>query len=277
MLGRVKPKIRKAYRLLRKCWPTTFKSAPGLGGWYLFGLKPDIKAFREINQQKESIMNKSNLKLSITVVLAVLLLFTTVNGYWSYNKSCTAFPNQCEEPGDKNLTVAPNLGRLIIDAAGFYLRSTSDWQLLLREIELSGSTGTNFLVLDELLMSAISNLELANSTYFQLWQASTYLEYDPIVLDKLRKFNYNKYQAKNHLHAGVFKQVSEFLKKGDIRGSYKKAYLATGELLERMKALNSTRGKHTLPNIPACWRLNQLFLETALFGQYVAEVFFALE
>ena len=222
-------------------------------------------------------MKKSSLKLSITFVMTVLLFVTTVQGYWSYNRSCMAFPNQCEEPGNQSSTATPTLGQLIIDAAGFYLKSTSDYQLLLREIELSGNPGINVSVLEEFINNAVGNLELANSTYYQLWQTSKYLEYDPVILEKLHRFNYSGYQAAHQLNPAIFKQVTGFLKAGDIRGSYERAYQATGEILARIKTLKTNLDKNTLPNIPDCWRLNQLFLETELFGQYVAEVFFAVE
>jgi hypothetical protein len=268
---------RKAYWLGCERCPLYAEQHADFQERYHFRLRKSTKAFRKINQQKELIMNKSNLKLSITFILVVLFVATTVNGYWSYNLSSTAFPNQGEEPGNKSATVTSPLEQLIIDAAGFYLRSTSDYQLLLRETELSGIPGTNVSVLQELIGSAVSNLELANSTYYQLWQTSKYLEYDPVVLEKLHKFNYNGYQAVNHLNPEIFKQVADFLKAGDVRGSYERAYHATGEILERIKTLKTNLDKNTLPSLAECWRLNQLFLETELFGQYVAEVFFSLE
>ena len=120
-------------------------------------------------------------------------------------------------------------------------------------------------------------MELANSTYYQLWQASTYLEYDPVVLEKLHNFNYNRYQTENHLNAEIFKQVRDFLKAGDIRGSYERAYHATSDILAGVKDLKTHLDKNTLPSLAEFWRLNQLFLESELFGQYVAEVFYALE
>jgi hypothetical protein len=214
---------------------------------------------------------------SLTIfTFAVLLMVTDGYGYFSYNRSCEAFPEQCE--GGEGLGIsALSLGRLIIEAAGGYMKSHSDYQLLLREIELSGLYGTNFVVLQELINKAIENMNIANSTYWQIWQTSKGLDYDPVVLVKLRQFDYFSYQLENNLDPVIFEKVVNYLKAGDVRGSYKQAYHATGEILHSLETLKINIDKNKLPKIKTCWRLNQLYLETELFGQYVSEVFYGIK
>ena len=120
-------------------------------------------------------------------------------------------------------------------------------------------------------------MNMANSTYWQIWQTSKRLEYDAVVLEKLCQFDYLSYQAENNLDPVIFEKVLNYLKAGDVRGTYKQAYHATGEILPGLEILKINIDKNKLPQIKTCWRLNQLYLEAELFGQYVSEVFFALK
>jgi hypothetical protein len=215
------------------------------------------------------------LKTLTVFIFAVLLMVPNVYGFWSYNLSCQAFLDQCENGGLKIATLS--LDQLIIDAAGFYIKSTSDYQLLLREIELSAIYGVDFSAFREHINKAIDNMELANATYFQIWQTSKNLQYAPITREKLRQFDYTTYQAANSLNSVIFRQVADLLKAGDVRGTYERAYNTTREILEGLKTLKISVNKKKLPKIPDCWRINQLYLEAELFGQYVSEVFFAVE
>jgi hypothetical protein len=215
---------------------------------------------------------------SLTIfTFAVLLIVPNGYGYFSYNapSTITIFLEQGEE--EWLGTAAPPLGQLTIEAAGCFIKSNSDYQLLLREIELSGSYETNFAALQELINNAIENMQMANSTYLQMWQISEKLDYDPVVQEKLHQFDYSGYQVKNNLNWVIFERAANYLKNGDVRGSYKKAYIATGEILQGLETLKVNIEKNKLPKLKALWRLNQLYLETALFGQYVSEVFFALK
>jgi len=216
------------------------------------------------------------LKALAVVTFVVLLLAANGYGYFSYNRSCEAFPEQCEEGQGLNISTPP-LGQLIIEAAGYYIKSNSDYQLFLREIELSGPNGPNFAVLQELVNNAIENMRMANTAYWQIWQASEALDYDPVVLEKLCQFDYPGYQAGNNPNPVIFEKAANYLKNGDVRGTYRQANIAAAEILQGLEILKSSIDKNKLPKLNACWRLNQLYLETELFGQYVSEVFFALK
>jgi hypothetical protein len=121
--------------------------------------------------------------------------------------------------------------------------------------------------------NAIKHMELANETYNQILQVSNLLEYNPTVLEKLKYFDYANYQYVNCLNPTIFKQVEKFLKSGDVRGCYQRFYTATNEILDRLRSIKTSVDTLIMPEISGCWRLNQLYLETQLFGQYTAEVF----
>lgn len=212
---------------------------------------------------------------TIFIIFLAVSIFAPVYGYFTYNKTCEAFPEQCEGDGDGRSATIP-LGKLIVDAAGFYIKSNSDYQLFLKEFELSDIYGTDFESLKAAINEAIENMEAANALYYQIWQSSLNLKYDPFVQFKLRIFNYDAYQTENGLLPAVFGQVSAFLRYGDVKGTYERAYTATGDILERLENIKTIVDKNTLPAISECWRLNQLYFVTELFGQYVSEVFFSI-
>ncbi len=108
---------------------------------------------------------------------------------------------------------------------------------------------------------------------YKILQLADTLEYNPLVQEKLRDFDYSGYREKNRLNPSVFGQVEELLKSGDVRGCYQKFYTVTVDILGRLASIKAAAETGTLPGIPACWRLNQLYLEMALFGQYASEVF----
>lgn len=216
------------------------------------------------------------LKTLTVFVFVVLVMAANGYGFFSYNRSCEAFPEQCEEGEGLNISTPP-LGQLIIEAAGRYIKSNSDYQLILREIELSGPNGPNFAVLQELVNNAAENMRMANSSYGQIQQTSEGLDYDPVVLEKLCQFDYPGYQAANNAVPAIFEKVANYLKNGDVKGTYRQAYTASAEILQALESLKSSIDKNKLPKLNDCWRLNQLYLETELFGQYVSEVFFALK
>jgi hypothetical protein len=67
--------------------------------------------------------------------------------------------------------------------------------------------------------------------------------------------------------------VEKFLKNGDVRGAYLWFYNRTGDILEKLGAVKTSVDSNEFPELKKCWRLNQLIIESELFGQYLAEIF----
>ncbi|MDQ1350311.1 MAG: hypothetical protein QG657_612 [Acidobacteriota bacterium] len=220
-------------------------------------------------------MNKT--KLAMIFILLVSLTTSYMYGFFAANESCTAFvPAQCTPGVNKSLASGANLGQLIIDGGGYFLQSNGDFQVFLAKVELSAAYGANFEELRACLDKAIENMKIANSLYYEIWQLSLALDYDPVVLGKLKGFDYIGYQIKNGLNPATFGAVSSLLKKGDVRGAYRAYYLGTEKLLAGLKEIKAVVDANQVPVIARCWRLNQSYLELELFGQYIAEVFMNL-
>ena len=213
-------------------------------------------------------------KVVTAVIFAAVL---TINSYGLFvlNETGGAFnPNPCEDCKDY---AATGLEQLIVIGAGYFIQSNSDYQLFLKTIEMSDIYGINYEDMNNTIDNAIKQMEMANETYYQIILVSNLLEYNQAVLEKLKYFNYTYYQYVNRLNPTIFKQVEKFLKSGDVRGCYQKFYTATNEILHRLRGIQSSVETLTMPEIADCWRLNQLYLEIALFGQYTAEVFMNIE
>jgi hypothetical protein len=207
----------------------------------------------------------------LTAMIFVALITVNVNGLFVFNETEGAFnPNPCE--GCENYA-APALEQLIVVGAGYFIQSNSDYQLFLKTIEMSVIYGVNNADMVNAIDNAIKNMEMANETYYYILQVSSMMEYNPTVLEKLKYFDYDNYQYVNRLNPAIFKQVEKFLKAGDVRGCYQRFYTATNEILYRLRNIKASVDTLTMPKIADCWRLNQLYLEMALFGQYTAEVF----
>jgi hypothetical protein len=188
-----------------------------------------------------------------------------VYGFLSFNQGCRAFPNQCDE-GDGVSTQALNLEQLIIEAAGYFLQSNSDYQLVLKKIELN-ETG-----LIDSIDQTIQNMTNANALYFEIWETSKFLEYDPVVIEKLSQFDYYGYKVENNLNP-IFQKVEDFLKPGHARELLQQAYIDTSKILKKLKDIQTSLESGIKVDISNYWRLNQLYLDYALFGQYASEVF----
>ncbi len=206
----------------------------------------------------------------LTAMIFVAIITLNLNGYFAFNETENAFnPPPCA--GCKNYA-AIDLGQLLVTGAGYFIQSNSDYQLFLKTIEISDVYGMNNEDMVNSIENAIKNMELANETYYQILQVSNLLEYNPTVLEKIKNFDYDNYQYINRLNPAIFRQVKQLLKLGNVRGCYQRFYTATNEILERLRIIKNSTDTFIMPRISDCWRLNQIYMEMALFGQYAAEV-----
>ena len=199
----------------------------------------------------------------IIITTVFVALSSYIYGFIVFNQGCKAFPNQCAEGGGVS-TQALNLEQLIIGAGGHFLQSLSDFQIVLKRIELS-ETGIN-----DALDQTIQSMSNANALYYEIWINSLSLKYDPIVIEKLSKFDYS---IENNLNPVIFQRVEGFLKQGHVRELFQQAFIDSSKILETLKELQVNLESGIKVDISSYWRLNQLYLEFALFGQYASEVF----
>jgi len=218
-------------------------------------------------------------RIILSIIVTLSLISVLSFGRFYANWPCLLYDGQCPTD-DPNLSsiqsVSPSLGQLSIEAAGFFLQSNSDYQAFLKKIELAEIYNVNDSDLTELINSAIENMEMANSIYYQVWQISKTLERNPVVLQKLIQFDYALILEEKRFIPSIFIEVESFLKTGNMPGAFEVIYNDTGEILKGMKSLK-TFFETNFIDIPKCWEVNQLFLKSQLFGQYISQVFYEIK
>jgi hypothetical protein len=202
---------------------------------------------------------------TIAITISILLLFLNLNGWLSFNSGGNPF--QYEEGTNSSDT----LDKMIIIAAGHFLQSNSDYQVVLKKIELS-ETG----VIDS-INQTIQSITAANAKYFEIWNTSLSLEYDPIVIEKLSQFDYTGYKLENNLNPVIFQRLEGFLRQGHVREIFQQAFIDSSKILETLKEIRAFLESGEKVDISRYWRLNQMYLEFALFGQYASEVFIKMD
>ena len=212
--------------------------------------------------------------IPISIILTLLVFSGYQYGYFAHNYTCIVYPEQCPDGKESS---GQSLGKLIVEAASFLLQSNSDYQLFLKNYENSAIYGVNFAIFREIIDNTAENMENANLKYLQIWEISKGLDYDPLVLEKLKQFDYEKFQKENNLNPSIFQEVTNFLKTGKVNGIYERFYNDTADILGGLRIIKASIDSGSIPAIKDCWRVNQEYLKLELFGMYVSQVFFELK
>jgi hypothetical protein len=165
----------------------------------------------------------------------------------------------------------------VINGAGYFLRSCSDFLLFLNKVELAEIEGSDFAALNSNLSNAIANMELAKDIYIQLKQQMDVTPYDPVMIDHLLKFNYDVFQRKNDLIIPVFEEVKHYLESGAARELYGEILCQVDEILNIAYPIKAKIEANEFPEVSSLWDLQQRCCKSMLFGQYSARVFLNLK
>ena len=68
--------------------------------------------------------------------------------------------------------------------------------------------------------------------------------------------------------------METYLGTGDVRGIYHKILSDSQVIIDKLTVVKSVIDTGSLPETSDLWRLNQLYSDTQLLGQYAAEVFY---
>jgi hypothetical protein len=160
----------------------------------------------------------------------------------------------------------------VIDGAAYFFSGYSDTLLLLNRIELSEKQELDYAELDKILDSALGNMELMKKSYLSLNLKTEYLPYNPMMIQKLKDFNYLEFQQVNGLNPIIFDKVKDYLTAGDMRGVYSRILADIEGIISLLYLIKEKVHAGVFPGASHLWRLNQSCSDTLLFGQYVAMV-----
>lgn len=210
----------------------------------------------------------------IGIIIFFMVLFIGDLFPWAtYNGSGSGY-----EEGDQSGTsvikaIAPGIEGLVITGAGYFLHSKADFLLCLNKIELSPLQGLNYTEVQELLKSAIHNMEKAGEEYGRLVEIAYVTPYRQEVIEKLKAFDYDGFLEEKGLNAVIFKDMQSYLSAGNLRGLHSRALLDTVQILALLYRLKPVMDSGQIPVLEDLWRLNQAYAEAHLLGQYTSEVF----
>ena len=214
------------------------------------------------------------MKKQILLLLLALTLFTgQIFAIVYANRSCAAY-DDCEGEGFSGS--GETIGQLTVQGAGYFLKSYSAFLLFLQKVEMAELNGANYQEMQAVLNTAIDNMENAANTFDKLVQTAKERPYNPVVIDKLRNFDYQRYMRDNGLNRVVFMKVKGFLAKGDVTGAYMKLKADMEDIARQMHTVKQAVDANIFPDISQLWRINQAFGNNMAFGQNMAEVFMNL-
>ena len=140
-------------------------------------------------------------------------------------------------------------------------------------MELQDLQDINYACLQDIINSAVVNIEKAVETYSNLIKKAEVTPYDETVINKLMVFDYKGFSEENGLNSIIFAECEEFLKTGDITGLFREVHADLKDIAGVLEEIKEEISKNSVPKIPGLWKLNEKFAYTSIFGSYVARVF----
>jgi hypothetical protein len=186
-------------------------------------------------------------------------------------KCGTKDPTQNRPNTDKT-----RLETCINEGATNFIGAYSHFLLFLQNVEASELNKADYESLQSSLDKAIEKMEKAREIYAELVKKTESIPYNESAIEKVKKFNYERFRERNHLKKEIFDKVKGFLINGDIRGIYKEVLSQINSMTRDAKVIRTKLKTQKSILASEVWHLNQLYSDSMFFGQYVAQVFDAL-
>lgn len=213
---------------------------------------------------------KKFLKLKIIVGIGILVFLSQYTfSHWVVNSLPIIY-----DGSDDSIN---SLDNYVIDGAGYFLEAYSNTLLLMKKIEWTGKAGLNTHDMNLLVDNALENIESAREAYVNLTRAADNTPYNPVIIEKLKNFDYDAFQKDNGLNPGVFSSVKAYLATGDIRKLYYDFSSTVEEISGLLKQVKEQINAGNFAPVKEIWKLNGLFSESLLFGQYVSQVLYSIQ
>jgi hypothetical protein len=217
--------------------------------------------------------NKKGVIRIVIIIFFMAVFIGELLPWATYNGSGSGYDEGGQSGTSGIKDTSPGIEGLIITGAGYFLRSKSEFLLFLNKIELSTLEGVNYTEVQNLLKSAIDNMEKAGEAYGRLVEIAHVTPYRQEVMEKIKTFDYNGLLEEKGLNVVIFKDMENYLKEGNLRGLHSRALSDTMNILAMLYRLKPGIDAGQFPVIEDLWRLNQAYAEAHLLGQYTSEVF----
>lgn len=205
-----------------------------------------------------------------------LIFFALITLCMEFNSYSMVIANRGEESYDDTGLKTSSIKILIVEGAGNYLTAYSDYLLFLNRVELSSENSPGYNEMQTFLNRCLEKLNRAKAAYFALNQNAANTPYNFEIIYRLIFFNYDLFQWQKGLNPYIFKDVVKYLRSGNVNGIFDRLLSSIETLILKVSDVKEMVDAYRFPDLHSIWRLNQLFSETLLFGQYAAEVFQAV-
>ncbi|MCP4216690.1 MAG: hypothetical protein GY765_18705 [bacterium] len=169
------------------------------------------------------------------------------------------------------------IDRYVIESGGYFLQANSDILKFLSKVEMSELSGADFAELAVVLDEAIANMEKAREAYTRLTAVASLTPYNYAVISQLATFDYAGFQKDKGLTPSIFRKVNKLLAKGNVLGIYTALHNGTSNTLDLLYGIKADVDNSVFPASQHLWQVNRVSSELMLFGQYTAEVFYAIK
>lgn len=230
-------------------------------------------------------LSKKFSQICFVFMLSFFLLSSLSHGALFHDYSEHGYEGAAQQQESTSRSSSSEFRRLIIKGAGHYLKSHAYYLSFLYSVELSGFGGSEAQSQLSLLNVAISEMEKSASIYNRVYQMARYMPYNCDMYWKLVFFDYWGFQQTKRLNQPVFRKVSNYLRSGNIDGTYAETSdngrRKITKLKKIKKKLEEENGRAasreaSSTQLSDLWSLNQEYFEGLLFGQYVSQVFMNL-
>jgi hypothetical protein len=202
--------------------------------------------------------------IGIICVSFLFLVSSPLKGAISGNDISGAFP---PASADSESTVG-QLETMMIDGASLFFQSYGAANLLLSEGELfekGDFTASSSLSYVE---EALYKLELSKKKYEEVYRLTQNMDYVETKVTQLKNFNYVKFATENDLNIEIMDEVAGFLKKGDVKGYYRKNLDNIELILSKLGSIKSQLNSGVKPEITLFWEILRLYSYNSLLGNY---------
>jgi len=229
-------------------------------------------------------------KILVQAVLGLVLVFSlSIFGYSAlgYNwRECLAAPGcTCTLQGAQGAQGAQGstgttgtqgitaiLKAYTVDSAGNFFDSSANYLDFLYQVEMSDLKGGCSNEMKSAFYKALDSMKKARAAYAKVKRASKNIPFDPVMMERLQRFDYDGFQVKNELWKTTFDKVKGFLVTGDIDGLDDAVLANMDRVLGLLNRQKDSIRKGKLPDIQLLWRANDAYAESHLFGQYISQI-----
>lgn len=230
-------------------------------------------------------MNKSRLLLGLFLIflftvegLSLICANGSGDGY-DETGSSTGTSNNTDNNGTSKTTseaTGNNIEAYVIEGAGHYLNAQSGVLRLLNRIEMAEISGLNNYEAWILSENILRDLDKAIYTYEILISKAECTPYKEEYIRNLNDFNYELFMRRKGLNSIIYSDVSNYLKAGDITGSYKKIHSHFIEIRAIVYRLHLNFYWSFGVDIELVWQLQEKCDYISSFGRYMAMTFYEI-